>query len=142
MKTQTSRLLLQLVLLSAVGVACGSAPPAVESPTPATVEAPSAPAADDYNGTYTTGDGATLTITNYVADKSFNFQLTIKSDDDCDGVDYKEAATFSKPGFADSNSGGKFDFFQEQETLKFEPDVAMIGMECARTITTAYTKVP
>ncbi|PKN55001.1 MAG: hypothetical protein CVU56_23550 [Deltaproteobacteria bacterium HGW-Deltaproteobacteria-14] len=124
-----------------VGASVNAAPPAPALPTAADPK-PAAPkpaaAPVDYNGAYKNSGGATLTIRNFVATKGFEFQLTIKSDDDCDGVDYSAAVKFTAPDKA--SNGDEDAFILKQGAVNFEPSADMIGMDCARVIDTEFKK--
>lgn len=126
------------------------AAPVTPPPTPAVVEEPAAPvtpppaaggepaAATDYAGTYDNSGGATLTIKNFEAEKGFDFQLVIKSEDDCNGVDYSGAVKFTEPNTAKNDQEDTFKL--DAGRIDFEPAVEQIGMDCARVLEVGFAK--
>lgn len=139
---RTLALSVTAVALAAGGVATvNAAPPTPASPAAADEKpADPKPAATpvDYNGAYKNSGGATLTIRNFVAATGFEFHLTIKSDDDCNGVDYSAAVKFTAPDKASNDAEDAFRL--NQGAVNFEPSTEMIGMDCARVIDTEFKK--
>ena len=125
-------------------------PAAPVTPPPAAAEEPAAPvapppaaggepaAATDYAGTYDNSGGATLTIKNFEAEKGFDFQLVIKSEDDCNGVDYSGAVKFTEPNTAKNDQEDTFKL--DAGRIDFEPAVEQIGMDCARVLEVGFAK--
>jgi hypothetical protein len=121
------------------------AAPAAEQPAAPAVEQPAAagePAAapTDYSGTYKNSGGATLTIQNFAADKGFDFHLVIKSEDDCNGVDYSGTVKLTEPNKATNDQADLFKL--DAGRVNFEPGTEMIGMDCARVLDVEFSKQP
>jgi hypothetical protein len=136
------RALLRILILALTPavVACASNKPAenaTPTPTPTTEKTP-AVEAPKYDGTYTNGEGATLTIRNFAADTGFDFQLKISSANDCNGVDYSDTVEFTEANSASKD--GEDVFKLDNGAINFEPSVSMIGMECARVIHVEFAK--
>jgi|GEM_PF-2493892 len=93
---------------------------------------------NDYAGTYSNGDGGTLTISNVVAGKSFDFKLVMTGPEACASVDYKGTANFGEGATAKSEGGDSFTM--GQGSIKAEPSTEMIGMDCARAISVDFKK--
>jgi len=127
MSSSTLRRVLGLSLLLA-----GSAPVAFAAPSD------KAPAKTSLEGTYVNGGGATLKLAKVVADTGFSFDLTIKSDDDCDGVSYSAEVKFTKPTEASNDEGDLFKI--EGAKLHFEPSMEMVGMDCARVFDVDFSR--
>ncbi|TNF31791.1 MAG: hypothetical protein EP329_11845 [Deltaproteobacteria bacterium] len=117
-------------LLIAVGSAGASAVAA-----PADKAAPAKPSLE---GTYKNGGGATLTVRSVVADKGFKFDLSVTSEDDCNGVSYSGEVKFTKPNEATNDEGDSFKV--DGAKLHFEPAMDMIGMDCARVFDVDFSK--
>jgi hypothetical protein len=116
------------------------AAPAAEQPAaPTAAGEPAAPPAD-YSGTYKNSGGATLTIQNFVGDKGFDFHLVIKSEDDCNGVDYSGTVKLTEPNKATNDQADLFKL--DAGRVNFEPGTEMIGMDCARVLDVEFSKQP
>ena len=112
-------------------------PAAAVTPPPAVAEEPAAPPMD-YNGTYKNSGGATLTIQNFVGDKGFDFHLVIKTEDDCNGVDYSGTVKVTEPNKATNDQADLFKL--DEGRVHFEPATEMIGMDCARVLDVEFSK--
>jgi len=101
---------------------------------------PAKPAATtvSYDGVFTNGDGATLTLSSFVAKKGFKFSLKIVSKDDCNGVAYKGAAAFNGENLAKSKGDDSFKF--HKGSIHMEPSIDMIGMGCARVLHVEFAR--
>jgi hypothetical protein len=73
-----------------------------------------------------------------VGDKGFDFHLVIKSEDDCNGVDYSGAVTFNEPNKATNDQADLFKL--DEGRVRFEPATEMIGMDCARVLEVEFSK--
>jgi hypothetical protein len=157
-----SSLSILIPILVAVTLACDSSPdkpasPADDKPAapvtppPAVAEEPAAPVTPppagagepvappmDYNGTYENSGGATLTIQNFAGDKGFDFHLVIKTEGDCNGVDYTGAVKFTEPNKATNDQEDLFKL--DEGRVHFEPAMDMIGMDCARVLEVEFSK--
>ena len=89
------------------------------------------------DGVYTNG-GGTITITNMVAGKGFDFEVSLDAPEACSGVGYSDSATFSDANTAQSAVGDRFTFTGAR--LKAEPAMSAIGMDCARRINVDFSK--
>ncbi len=119
-----TRIQLFASVAAVVALGCGHA-----SPTPSPTDA---------SGTYANSSGAVLVVTNASNDVGFDFHLVINSDDACTGVDYKGSATYSAPGQATSGSNDVFK--KSVNSIRMEPSVEMIGMECARVMDVEFAR--
>ncbi len=137
-------LLILVPILVALTLACDKPPPpavaeqpaAPANPPPAVAGEPAAPM--DYNGTYENSGGATLTIKNFVGDKGFDFQVVIKSEDDCNGVDYSGTVKLTEPNKATNDQDDLFKL--DEGRVHFEPATDMIGMDCSRVLDVEFSK--
>jgi hypothetical protein len=99
-------------------------------------------------GVYKNGDGGKLTISDLRTENGkqrFEYHFVSESsNEDCAGIDYTGSATF------DGKQTGKvtneyeslvaFTFAKAYDSVNFEPEMSMIGMDCARVMDTKFVK--
>jgi len=114
--------------------------PEKEASKPAQID-DTASTKNSFDGSYSNASGK-LIITNYAADKGFYYRVMFDNPEDCEGVDYEGTATFDSKNHAVSSDDPyeRDEFTFKGKKLKFEPNMSMIGMECARVLDVEFVK--